>query len=219
MAHFNDLSGNRYDMLLVLHRVENSLDGYVQYLCLCDCGNTKVIKGHNLSNGKTHSCGCMKKKMMAEKQFKHGDAGTHHSASSRLYRIWQGMINRCTRQKFRQWKDYGGRGITVCDEWINDYSVFKEWAIQNGYSDDLTIDRINNDGNYEPTNCRWVSMKHQMNNKSNNHLINYNGCTKTLTEWAEELGIPRHTLSERINKRHLPIEKAFEQKVRRNEMQ
>ena len=212
MAQFNDLSGNRFDMLLVLHRVENSPDGYVQYLCLCDCGNTKVIKGHNLLNGKTHSCGCLKKKMMAEKQFIHGEAGSRHCQPNRLYRIWRGMVDRCTRPNFRQWKDYGGRGITVCNEWRNDYQNFKQWAYSNGYDDNLTIDRKNNDGNYEPSNCRWIPFEEQMNNRRTNHLLSLNGKTQSMKKWSNEIGINYGTLKSRI-KSGWPIERALKDPV------
>lgn len=205
----HDLVGMRFDMLFVESRVENDANGRPQYLCVCDCGNRKIIKSNNLLNGKTHSCGCLKKKMMADKQYKHGDTGGHIGKSTRLYSIWSAMKERCNHQGFRQWKDYGGRGIKVCDEWNNDYSAFKTWAMSHGYNDGLTIDRIDNNGNYEPCNCRWVSMKEQMNNKNNNHVIAYNGKSQSLTKWAEELGINRGTLSGRINRYHWPVEKAF----------
>ena len=211
---YNDLSGDRYDMLFVIRRIDNSKDGHIQYLCQCDCGNYKIVKANNLRNGKTHSCGCLKKKIMADKQYKHGDTGGHSGKSSRLYCIWSSMKDRCFRSNFRQWKDYGGRGIKVCDEWRNNYSVFKTWALSNGYHEGLTIDRINNDGNYEPCNCRWVTMKEQMNNKNNNHNISYNGKCQSLTKWAEELGIRRKTLDCRINRYHWPIEKALTTPVR-----
>jgi len=215
LTRFNDLSGNRYDMLSVIRRVENSRDGYVQYLCVCDCGNYKIIKADNLRNGHTHSCGCLKKKMMADKQFKHGGTGGRHNKQDRLYSIWRSMISRCYFPSATEYEYYGGRGITVCNEWHNDYSVFRNWAINNGYSDKLTIDRIDNNGNYDPINCRWVTMKTQMNNKNNNHLIEYNGQVRTLTEWAELIGISRNILSQRINRYHWPIERALTQPVKR----
>lgn len=209
MSKFIDLTGNRYDMLYVVRRVENSNDGYVQYLCLCDCGNEKIVKANNLSNGNTHSCGCLKKKIMAEKQFKHGATGGRHGKQDRLYTIWCGMNSRCYSPSATEYENYGGRGITVCNEWRNDFLVFREWALKNGYTQTLTIDRIDNDGNYEPSNCRWIALKDQMNNKRNNHIIEYAGQSKTITEWAEQLGIHRKTLSDRINRYHWPINKAL----------
>ena len=209
MAIFNDLSGNRYDMLYVICRVENSPDGYVQYLCQCDCGNTKIVKANNLRNGKTHSCGCLKKSMMTKKQFKHGESVGRRSAGTRLYRIWRSMNSRCYIQSATEYKNYGGRGIVVCDEWKCNYQSFKEWALLSGYADELTIDRIDNDGNYEPDNCRWVSREQQMLNKSNNRLLTYNGKTMTITEWSKLTGIDRRLIGSRIDRYHWTVERAL----------
>lgn len=198
MSHFIDLTGQRYDMLLVEYRVQNDSHGNAQYQCRCDCGNSVVVGANNLRNGNTHSCGCLKKQIMHDKQLKHGDAGGRHKSTERLYRIWRSMISRCYISSSTEYEIYGGRGIIVCDEWRNDYLCFKSWAIQNGYSDTLTLDRINNDGNYESSNCRWVTMKSQMNNKRNNHVITFNGKSQSLTEWANELGIDRSVLSTRL---------------------
>ena len=214
MAVFNDLSGNRYDMLYVVCRVENSYNGYVQYLCQCDCGNSKIVKACNLTNGNTHSCGCLKKKMMSAKMFKHGDAGSQNSKSTRLYEIWKAMIGRCCCDGSSAYDNYGGRGITVCDEWRNDYTTFKKWALSNGYQDNLTIDRINNNGNYSPDNCRWITMSEQMYNKRNNRLLTFKNETKTITEWANEYGINRRLLGTRIDRYHWSIEKALTTPVR-----
>ncbi len=214
MGTFNDLSGNRYDMLYVIRRVDNSSDGYVQYLCQCDCGNYKIIKADNLRNGNTHSCGCLKKKMMAEKQFKHGSSGGRHGQSTRLYRIWRGMLSRCYTKSATEYDRYGGRGISVCDDWRYDYCSFMDWAMSNGYSDDLTIDRINNDSDYSPDNCRWVPFEKQLLNKSNNRLLSFNGQIKTITEWANEYNIDRRLLGSRIDRYGWPIDKALTTPVR-----
>lgn len=134
-------------------------------------------------------------------------ARTHGDTGTRLHRIWQNMKARCYRKSAREYENYGGRGITVCDEWRNSYENFKEWALNNGYAEDLTIDRINTDGNYCPENCRWITNKEQQNNKRNNVVYEFNGEIKTLAQWSEELGICYRTLQKRIRK--WGVEKAF----------
>lgn len=126
----------------------------------------------------------------------------------RLYRIWCAMRERCRRAANNRYNRYGGRGIKVCDEW-QDYIVFKAWAIKSGYSDGLTIDRIDNNGNYEPSNCRWADNYEQANNKRNNHLITYNGETHSAAEWARLTGIPYRTILSRLNRDRMPPEKVF----------
>lgn len=127
-------------------------------------------------------------------RYKHGQYG------SRLYETWQTMKKRCSNPNNRQYHLYGGRGIIVCDEWRNDFQAFYDWAMSHGYADDLTIDRIDVNGNYEPSNCRWATMKEQQNNRRNNHLITYNGETKTLKQWSEKIGIDWGVLYSRLKK-------------------
>lgn len=135
-------------------------------------------------------------------KLKHGFYGT------RLYEIWRAMKKRCHLKTHIHYKNYGGRGIVVCDEWKNDSKTFFEWALSNGYRDDLTIDRIDNNGNYEPSNCRWVSVKTQCRNTRKNHLITYNGETRCLIEWSELTGIKHTTIDERL-KRGWTVEQAL----------
>lgn len=123
---------------------------------------------------------------------------THHATKTRMYKIWQSMHERCEREKHEHYENYGGRGITVCEEW-REFEPFRDWAVASGYSDKLSIDRINTDGNYCPENCRWVTMKEQQNNKRNNRRITYNGETHTITEWSEITGIKKTTIKERLN--------------------
>ena len=139
--------------------------------------------------------------------YKHGMKGT------RLYRIWLNIKNRCSNPKSDRFKDYGGRGINVCEEWKKDFKSFHDWSISNGYDDDLTIDRIDNDGNYEPSNCRWVTAMEQANNSRKCHVIEFNGESHNMTEWSKILGIPRYVLSNRINTYGWDIERAFTTKV------
>lgn len=120
--------------------------------------------------------------------------------NKRLYSIWHNMKSRCYYRKSEKYKDYGGRGIIVCDEWRNNFQAFYDWAMSHGYADDLTIDRKDVNGNYEPSNCRWVTQKEQHNNTRKNHYITYNGETKTAAEWARQYGIHRCVLNNRIRR-------------------
>lgn len=129
---------------------------------------------------------------------------------SRLNRIYSHIKERCYKPYCKSYKYYGGRGIKMCEEWLNSYESFKEWALNNGYREDLTLDRIDVNGDYSPNNCRWVSMKVQQNNRTNNHFITYNGKTKTLTQWCEELNLPYYKIRMRIDYGNWTPEKAFE---------
>ena len=207
MQHnFKDLTGQKFNKLTVLklNHIEKffrnnrkRFENKYFWLCKCECGNEKVIEGKSIRNGATKSCGCSKKenmKIIASKNFKHGLKNT------RLYRIWQCMKARCYIKNTENYCYYGGRGIIVCDEWKNDFKIFHEWAVNNGYQEDLTIDRIDNNGNYEPLNCRWITAKMQSNNKRNNANLTYQGKTKTAMEWSEIVGISENTILARINK-------------------
>lgn len=132
---------------------------------------------------------------------------------NRLYSIYQGMTKRCYYPDNQNYKYYGGKGIVICNEWKSDFSAFKKWALENGYQDNLTIDRINTNGNYEPSNCRWVSMKEQCNNRTSNHLITYKGKTQNLKQWCIELNLNYGIMESRINRYKWSVEKAFETKT------
>jgi hypothetical protein len=179
-----DLTGKRFGKLIVIKRLERKNNQTGKWLCKCDCGGTNEVRTTDLTGGNTKSCGCLT-------TYKHGGTGT------RLFHIWDNMKRRCGAAKNSSYKDYGGRGIRVCDEWL-DFAVFKEWALLHGYAENLTIDRKDNNGNYEPDNCRWATMKEQGNNQRGNINITYNGETKTLKQWSEFLGIKYITLLFRI---------------------
>ena len=140
---------------------------------------------------------------------------THGKQPARLYRIWAGMIQRCTNPNKDSYPFYGGRGIEVCDEWRGDFIAFRFWAITNGYADNLTLDRIDNDGNYEPSNCRWETHLNQCNNTRRNHLLTFQGETHTISEWARIVGMKADTLERRINAHGWSIERALTTSVRR----
>lgn len=162
MAKMVDITGEKFGRLTALKPI---FDGRrYNWLCRCDCGNTCVKNGVSLRNGSTKSCGCIHSEQLSKRSKKHGYSG------ERLYRVWKGIKGRCNFPSHKSYKDYGGRGIKVCEEWKNDYISFRNWSIANGYDENAefgkcTIDRIDVNGNYEPSNCRWVDLKTQAKNK------------------------------------------------------
>lgn len=151
--------GDKFNKLIVLEKTNRRLNRSIIYKCKCDCGNIAYVKSTNLIKGYTKSCGCLQKKKASECNKKHGLSNT------KLFAIWQDMNKRCGNPSHHAYKYYGGRQIKVCNNWQNDFISFYNWALSNGYRVGLTIDRINNDGNYEPSNCRWVTMKKQCKNR------------------------------------------------------
>lgn len=206
MGAFIDLTGQKFGKLIVIERAENTKDGRACWLCKCKCGEFVTAIGKDLRRGHTKSCGCLQR----EKAIQTGKMRkTHGKTKTKLFDVWHSMKQRCYYCKSSEYHNYGGRGITVCDEWLHDFQAFYEWAMANGYADNLTIDRIDVDGNYEPSNCRWVTMKEQQNNKRNNHLLTYKGETHTLSEWARIKHINKNTLRGRIVFYGWNIEKAL----------
>lgn len=205
-----DLTGRKFGRLTVIERVENYITPkgiqMPQWKCKCECGNEKVVRGHDLKRGNATSCGCLRKEKMAEIG---KNKATHGYSRSRLYHIWADMKTRCYNPNSAKYHIYGAEGKTVCAEWLHDFQVFYDWAMSNGYRDDLTIERIDGTKGYSPDNCKWATKKEQNNNKRNNHLLEYNGKTQTITQWADELGIRRDVLYMRINKLHWNTERAL----------
>lgn len=152
----------------------------------CHCGNEFVAIGTAVKRGNTQSCGCTKYKR------------THGQTHTKMYQVWRNMKYRCNNVKAPNYNDYGGRGIKVCNDWSNDFSKFKEWADKNGYKEGLTLDRINNNGNYEPENCRWVTVKTQNINRRNTIYVNYKGKKCTLLDVEKDTGIPYNILKHRV---------------------
>lgn len=152
--------GKRFGRLVVIADDEKQKSSNRYFVCRCDCGNvTKPIFGSSLTLGRTRSCGCIHKEGLTQRNTVHGKRNT------KLYGVWSVMKQRCTNPNNHKYKDYGGRGITVCEEWLNSFETFYLWAVANGYAEGLSIDRIDNDGNYCPENCRWTTMKEQRHNR------------------------------------------------------
>lgn len=163
MSKLKDLTGQRFGRLTVISRDEDYVapSGKIpRWKCKCDCGRTITVLGSNLKSGSTKSCGCFHlESAQKTKNVKHG------KCESRLYNIWVCMKQRCYNSKYPKYDYYGGRGITVCDEWKSSFEKFQDWALSHGYAEELTLDRIKNDGNYEPGNCRWATRSVQNSNR------------------------------------------------------
>lgn len=213
MRYFKDIKGERFGRLIVIERIPSVKHGQeISWICKCDCGNTCTVKGTHLRNGATKSCGCLRTELTRERSRKlktiHGESNT------RLYKIWACMKNRCSSPNNTHFDCYGGRGIHVCDEWQS-FENFRKWANINGYDETLTLDRIDNNGNYEPSNCRWISRKEQANNRRTNRFIEFNGQVHSLARWAEIIGMQPRTLSNRLDA-GWTVERAFTQPVKVN---
>lgn len=186
--------GKKFGRLTVLEECkERDKHNKIMYKCVCDCGNISIINGSNLRSGNSKSCGCVNHEPNNH-NFKHGKIHT------RLYRIWHGMKNRCYNTSNKDYKNYGARGITVCDEWKDDFMAFYNWSMSNKYNDILTIDRIDNNKGYSPTNCRWVDITEQIRNRRNTLYVTYQGKTKPLIEWCEILNLNYSTVKGRYYK-------------------
>lgn len=193
-----DLTGQRFGKLVARSIVGQDKHKNVIWLCDCDCGQTHEVVSRALVNGHVNSCGCMGHgEFRSKRQEKHG------GSKERLYGVWGGMLNRCYDPNRTEFSNYGGRGIEVCDEWRNSYAAFRSWAYANGYDPalpgkDCSLDRIDTDGNYEPSNCRWVTMLEQSRNKRETVWLNYRGRLITIPEAEEISGIAQSTIRSRL---------------------
>ena len=188
---FKDLTGKVFGELTVIcedTERENTSDTY--WVCQCSCGNKTSVYGSDLTRGNTKSCGrkiCSAFKSRKERK-------SHKKGGTKLYTVWTGIKQRCLNPNSDNYIRYGGRGITICDEWKNDFLCFEKWAIENGYNENLTIDRIDVNGNYCPENCRWITHKEQSNNLRTNHIETYEGVMKTIPQWSELLKVSEYTI-------------------------
>lgn len=189
----NDLTNQRFGRLVAIKPVEAISKSKFKWLCRCDCGNTAIVLNYNLMNGHTLSCGCLQKAKSKE------CATIHGLSKTRLHRTWAHMKERCMNPNVRNYDGYGGRGITICDEWLS-FEPFARWALENGYSDDLTIERIDNNEGYSPDNCRWATPFEQASNKRSNHTFTIDGITDTMTNWARKFNIKPTTVFDRLHK-------------------
>lgn len=208
MGKFIDLTGKKFNRLLVKERDFSKHGKRTYWKCQCDCGNITIVDGVKLKNGTAKSCGCLNE----ENRKKHiQKLTTHHLRNTRIYDIWISMRKRCENPNDRSYRWYGGRGISVCPEWLgeNGFINFYNWAMANGYKENLTIDRKNVNGNYCPENCRWATMKEQANNTRRNIIIIYDGKEKTLEELCEQYNLKYGIMYYRITKLEIPFEVAM----------
>ena len=198
-----DLTGRKIGKLTVIQYAGNDKGKNARWECRCDCGRRTVVAGNHLRNGHTQSCGCLQRDRASSSNTKHGGSKT------RLHKTWSGMKDRCLNPNNKAYERYGGRGITICDEWRDDFQAFYGWAMSNGYSDSLTIDRVDSNGNYAPSNCRWITNKEQQNNKRNNRYLTYNGETHMVKDWAKITGLNYKTILMRIDHYNWDTERAL----------
>ncbi len=199
-----DIIGQRFGKLLVIDRSEDHIypNGRhdLQYKCKCDCGTEVVVLGIHLRSGHVKSCGCYRRETTAK------NMATHKMTNTRIYAIWKNMKQRCSNPNRKDYSLYGGRGISVCKEWINNFNAFLSWSIDSGYDNTLSLDRIDVNGDYEPKNCRWVTQKKQCNNTRRNIIIEMDGEIHTLKEWCEILGKKYSKVSCRVRRGWEPSE-------------
>lgn len=179
---------------LTVKKFNGVINGRENYLCKCECGKEVCVDGHLLKSGNNKSCGCLKIDKLIDR------STTHNKCHSRLYSIFKGMKKRCLKPNSINYNNYGGKGISICQEWLNNFESFYNWAIKNGYKNNLTIDRIDSNKNYCPNNCRWVTQKQQCRNTSRNHFIEYKNKKITIAEFSETTNIPYNYCNYRFNK-------------------
>lgn len=193
-----DRIGLRYGKIVVIGKIHIRGLG-TGWECQCDCGNKTYAAGFNLETGNTQSCGCYHAERLC----------THGKTKSRVYVIWKGMRRRCEKPQALEFKNYGGRGISVCERWKR----FENFLADMGEPEEgLTIERINNDGNYEPSNCKWASYADQLNNRRNNRFVDAYGKRQTLSQWSKELKIPLSTIRNRLDRARLSPEESLRRK-------
>lgn len=195
-GNFEDFSGQKINRLTLIEpshiHYQKSGSRILYWITKCECGNVKVQNGRRVKRGDIKSCGCLSKEVTSKVKTTHGETG------SRLLRIYYNMKGRCYLESNPKFKNYGGRGITICDEWLDDYTKFSKWAKENGYKDDMTIERIDVNGNYSPENCAWISISDQAKNKTSSIRVYIDGKRYSPKELSEIHGIPERTIYRRI---------------------
>lgn len=196
-----DLIGFKYSRLTVVEKTNKKKYGKTLWKCKCDCGNFKEATSSSLKSGDVKSCGCLANETRKNNALKLNNE-KHGMSHSRLYRIYHNMVSRCYRKSVNGFENYGGRGIKVCEEWLGEdgFVNFMNWALSNGYKHDLTIDRNDSNGNYEPSNCRWATHKEQANNTRKTTFLECNGEEHSISEWSEITGINANTIRSRLKR-------------------
>ena len=187
-----DLTEKRFGKLVARRRSHKNKKNKWYWICDCDCGESTIVAEADLNAGKCKSCGCLKQEKFLER------ITTHNKSNTRLHGIWGSMKQRCYNPNANGYENYGGRGIAICDDWVNNFQEFYDWSINNGYSDELSLDRIDVNGNYEPSNCRWADEHTQANNKQSSVHITINNETYTIAEWGELVNLPTNTIGRRL---------------------
>lgn len=212
------MQGKSFSRLTVLELAGRNKHKNIIWRCLCSCGNETYVTTADLRSGNTKSCGCLQKEKATRHLLSisatHGLSRDANGKKTRLFRIWTGIKTRCFNDHDKAFKNYGGRGIKFCTEWLN-FEAFHNWATESGYSDTLSIERKDTNGNYEPDNCTWVNAKAQANNRRGNRLIAYKGETRTMAQWADRFGLSTATLFCRL-KRGWSVEKALTDPIGKN---
>jgi len=195
------MPGDRYGRLTITFEVP-TMHKHRRFQCQCDCGREKAVTLHKLRAGNTRSCGCL------QRESRSSHTRTHGASRTLLYAVWYGIKQRCYNERCREFPYYGARGISVDPEWQR-FEPFRDWALANGYQRGLSIERIDNDGNYEPGNCKWIPRREQSKNTRKSLRITYNGRTQILKDWAAELSLPYLALYKRIVMRGWTVDRAF----------
>lgn len=198
--------GDRFGRLVVVSNAD-AINGKRRFSCRCDCGNQAIIRMDGLIQGGSKSCGCLRSEVTIARHLTHGQRRT------RLYRLWRNIKSRCLNPNFTDYPNWGGRGITICDEWMR-FEPFYKWATSHGYRDNLTIERRNNNMGYSPDNCCWATAIQQARNKRNNRVLTYRGESKTLSAWSELVGIKAQVIGMRIDRLGWSVEKSLTTKAR-----
>ena len=206
MGKVIDLTGQKFGRLTVVSKAENDKHGKALWICVCECGRTSTSIGSDLRRGHTISCGCFGRERRL------GSLTTHGLHSSSEYGIWTGLIRRCTSPSHKQYRDYGGRGITVCDRWLTFDNFYFDMGPRPSKA--YSIDRVDNDGPYSPENCRWATDVTQSNNRRNNRILAINGQTKTMAQWGKLRGLGSSVICKRIE-RGWPIDESILQPVKK----